>query len=108
MYQFSSSSNKKSPKLSGDVSGDFYQDLKNMSSTIISLQYTQNQLLTFKVSEASNGQVVRHAVEDYSLQCQIRDHTYVLTQEHLDQLSSREFFELFDHLGLDHSEFLYN
>lgn len=84
------------------ASADFYQQLKNLSDTIISLQYSANNFLTFKVQEASRGSVVSQGAEVATLQCQVRGTTYTFTREHLDQMSNRELNELLNQLGLEH------
>jgi hypothetical protein len=81
-----------------EVPEDFYQRLENISSTIISFQYSPNKLLTFKVYEASQGAILRRGLKNIALRCQIRGTTYTFTREHLEQLSKRECHELFNHL----------
>ena len=99
---FAIPNNKKSEK-NYVVAGNFYQQVKKLSSTIISLQYKPKEFLSFKVYEANLGAIVRQGVKDIALQCQIRGITYTLVKEHLDQMSKRELNELLNHLGLGDS-----
>jgi NAD(P)H-nitrite reductase large subunit len=85
------------------AAGNFYQQVKKISSTIISLQYKPKEFLSFKVYEANLGAIVRQGVKDIALQCQIRGTTYTLVEEHLDQMSKRELNDLLNHLGLSGS-----
>ncbi len=82
------------------ASEDFYQQLKSISNTIISLQYEANTFLSFKVHEACLGSIVSPE-PNLILQCHIRGNTYTFTREHLDQLSNREYRELLNHLKID-------
>lgn len=83
-----------------EIVENLYQQLENISSTTISVQYDPNNFLTFKVYEASIGMLVGQGSENIALQCQIRGTTYRLTREHLDQLSNRERRELLNQLGI--------
>ncbi len=80
---------------------DFYQSLKEVSNTTISLQYDFDTFLSFKVYEASQGSIVPTQFNDIALKCQIRGTTYLFNREHLDQMSNRERRELLNHLGID-------
>ncbi|MBD0302463.1 MAG: hypothetical protein ICV85_09870 [Tolypothrix sp. T3-bin4] len=83
------------------ASSDFYQEINNSSSTIISLQYKPKQLVSFKVYEAKGGAIVRLGANDVAIRCQIRSTTYTFTNEHIDQMSLRELSELLNHLGMN-------
>ncbi|NEQ20108.1 MAG: hypothetical protein F6K28_12850 [Microcoleus sp. SIO2G3] len=83
------------------ASENFYQQLQNLSNTIISIQYNPNSFLTFKVQEASFGSIVRQGNDKIAIRCQVRGTTYTFTHEHLDQMSKRELNDLLNHLGLD-------
>ena len=80
---------------------NFYQSLKEISNTTISLQYDSDTFLSFKVYEASQGSIVPTQLKDIALKCQIRGTTYLFNREHLDQMSNRERHELFNHLEVD-------
>ena len=82
------------------ASENFYWQLKDRSSSIISLQYNPNDFLSFKVYEATCGVIVRQGFKNVALQCQIRGTTYTFTDEHLDQMSKREINDLCNHLGV--------
>jgi hypothetical protein len=86
-------------------SEEFYQSLKELSNTIISLQYAPKEFLSFKVREATLGRIVSQGLGDTVFQCQIRGTTYTFTREHLEQMSKREFNELFAHLRLNSNQF---
>lgn len=88
----------------------FYHRLDNVPNTIISLQYNSKKFLTFKVNEASQGAIVHQGVQnkEVAVQCQIRGTTYILTREHLDQLSNRERGDLLNHLRLSADNFSNN
>jgi hypothetical protein len=94
------SSNVPSEKFYRAAPEDFYQQLKSLSNTIISLQYNSMTFLSFKVHEASRGSIV-NPKPNLTIQCQIRGNTYTFTPEHLDQLSNRECTELFNELKID-------
>jgi hypothetical protein len=79
----------------------FYQEINTSSNTIISLQYTPKQLVSFKVYEAKRGAIVRLEPNDVALRCQIRGTTYTFTNEHIEQMSVRELSELLNHFGWD-------
>ena len=83
------------------ASSDFYQEINNSSSTIISLQYKPKQFVSFKVYEAKGGAIVRQGANDVAIRCQIRGTTYTFTNEHIDQMSLRELSELLNHLGMN-------
>ncbi|HEY9739736.1 MAG TPA: hypothetical protein V6C90_04535 [Coleofasciculaceae cyanobacterium] len=87
------------------VPDDFYQQIKNSSETIISLQYNRDKFLTFKVYEVRLGALVGEGFKDITLQCQIRGATYIFTHEHIEQMSKRELNDLFNHLGIDGNRF---
>ena len=87
---------------------NFYQSLKEIPNTTISLQYDPNTFLSFKVYDASQGAIVLTTLKEIALQCQIRGTTYLLTRVHMDQMSNRERNELFNYLGVETSEFLAN
>lgn len=80
---------------------DLYQQIKNFSHTIISLQYNSNEFLTFRVSDVTQGQIVHSGTQGISLQCQIDKKTYIFSTEHFDQMSNREVIELLNHLGVE-------
>ena len=82
------------------ASENFYQQLKGVSNTIISLQYNGITFLSFKVHEATQGNIV-NPEPNLTIQCKIRGNTYTFTCEHLDQLSTRECRELFNQLKIN-------
>lgn len=98
-------SNPKLPEFYIETANDLYQRLDHTPNTIISLQYDPKNFLSFKVYEASKGVIVRQKLGTIAIQCQIRGKAYQLTREHLSQLSNRERRELFDHLGVNGSQF---
>ncbi len=79
-----------------------YQQLNSIPNTIICLEYNATTFLTFRVNEASRGSIVKLGFKDtnIALQCQIRHNTYIFTREHLEQLSHRECYDLFNQLGV--------
>lgn len=83
----------------------FYYFLQKLSNTTIFFQYDTENFLSFKVYEASQAVLVYLRSGEIALRCQIRGTTYTLTQEHLVQMSNRESNELFNHLGIDGSQF---
>ena len=82
------------------VSSDFYQSLKSISNTILSLQYNSSQFVCFKVYEVRLVTLI-NPPPNLAIQCQIRGNNYTFTREHFDQLSDREYTELLSHLKND-------
>lgn len=80
---------------------ELYQHLQELPNTIISLQYAPKVFLTFNVREAKLGRVVSEGLRDIAFECQIRGTTYTFTRKHLEQMSKREFNELFEYLRLN-------
>lgn len=88
------------------VSGEaFYQQLNRAHNPIISIQYARNEFLSFYVSQAHQGNLVKSGTEVIGLGCQIKDSIYTFNREHFYQLSNREVQALFNHLGIDSREF---
>lgn len=81
------------------VSQEFYQSLRTISNTIISLQYDSSKFLCFKVYEVRLMTLV-NPEPNLAIQCQIQGNTYLFTREHFDQLSDREYRELLNHLKI--------
>ncbi|HEY9651025.1 MAG TPA: hypothetical protein V6C95_10210 [Coleofasciculaceae cyanobacterium] len=100
-YTFALSNSSQSPAPL-DILGDFYQQLKTIPNTTISLQYNCDKFLSFKVYEATQGRIINQGFDenDVTIRCQIRDTTYTFTHEHLSQLSNRERHDLFKQLGI--------
>jgi hypothetical protein len=80
---------------------DFYQEFTSVRDTIISLQYDDEEFLTFHVSQAKHGYMVNPGTYTFSLRCQIGEKIYTFNREHFNQMSNRECNELFDKLGID-------
>lgn len=110
MYQSTETFSNQESTFTGRVSQDFYKQLDNLSNTIISFQYNRDKLLSFRVSEASRGAIISQGSEEknIAIQCDIRGNTYNLTREHIEQLSNREYRELFQHLGIAQANFKNN
>lgn len=87
---------------------DFYQRLNSVRDTIISLQYNENEFLTFRVSQAKQGYVVRFGTSAISLRCQIGEKIYTFNHEHLNQMSNSECNELSNQLGIAVNQLLQN
>lgn len=85
---------------------DFYQQLTNNPDTIISIQYSQKEFLSFHVRQVAEGQVVNSGTEAVGLCCKIDGKVYTFNQDHIMQMSNRECNELFQHLGIDGRQFL--
>lgn len=85
---------------------NFYEQLTNNPDTIISIQYSQKEFLSFHVRQVSQGQVVNSGTEAVGLRCQIGGKVYTFSQDHLMQMSNRESNELFQHLEIDSRQFL--
>lgn len=102
MYQSMKTLNNPNSTFPNKVSQDFYRQLDSISNTIISLQYNRDKLLSFRVSEASSGNILSKGAGDKNLaiQCDIRGNIYNFTREHIEQLSKRECRELFKQLGI--------
>lgn len=83
---------------------DFYQKLKNTPDIIISIQYNSDELLSFRVNSVQHGEIIYSGVTAIGLQCQIGGKTYLLTQEHFEQMSTREYRTLLECLGINSSE----
>ena len=96
------SSNSPSKNYLENVSSDFYQHLKSISNTILSLQYDSSKFLCFKIYEARLVTLV-NPPPNLAIQCQIQGNTYIFTREHFDQLSDREYKELLNHLKIDNA-----
>jgi hypothetical protein len=80
---------------------DFYQEFNSVRDTIISLQYDDEEFLTFRVSQAKQGYMVDPETYTFSLRCQIGEKMYTFNREHFNQMSNRECNELFDQLEID-------
>jgi hypothetical protein len=87
---------------------DFYQRLQSIPNTIISLQYNENEFLSFNVSEAQQGHIVWSGLEVIGLKCFIHGMIYTFNREHLNQMSNRERHELCNHLEIDDSQLFLN
>jgi hypothetical protein len=85
---------------------NFYEQLSGFSNTIISIQYDADELLTFRVSQAQEGEIRKSTDEDISLLFQVNNKIYTLNRQHFNQMSNRELNELFNQLGFDGSRFL--
>ena len=85
---------------------DFYQQIESFSDTIISLQYTPDEFLTFRVCNADQGQIWQLGTRVTGLRCRIGDTFYTFNREHLSMMSNRERQELFNQLGVDGSQLL--
>jgi hypothetical protein len=85
---------------------DFYQQLKSVPNTIISLQYNSDEFVTFNIGQAKQGQVVKSGTKATNLCCQIGEKIYTFNHKHFNQMSKRECNELFNHLGIDGSQLL--
>ncbi len=82
-----------------------YYFLQKFSNTEIFIHYNSETYISFKVYEASQGVPVYLQSGEMALQCQIRGNTYTLTRYHITLMSNRECHELFNHLGVDGSQF---
>lgn len=102
LLQTVNNSSNKTTNFSGQISKNFYQQLDNISNTIISLQYDHLRVLSFRVSEVRPVGTLSPNSEETNMviQCQIRGTTYNLTSEHIKQLNNRECRELFQQLGI--------
>ena len=78
-----------------------YQQPKTMSSVIISMDYRPNQFLSFKVTEASEGQIVWYGNKATALRCQIRRQNYTFERQHLEIMSQSERNVLYNQLGIE-------
>lgn len=88
------------------VAGEnFYQQLNGLLNTIISLQYSNDEFLSFYANHAQQGTFIKSGTEVIGLRCNIKNTTYIFNREHFYQLSNREIQALFDQLGLDSREF---
>ena len=83
----------------------FYEVLKKLSNTTFFIQYNAEKFLSFRVYEISQGIIVYQKSGDMAIQCQIRNETYLLTRNHIFQMSHRESHEFFNYLGIDRSRF---
>lgn len=79
-----------------------YRQLNSIPNTIICLEYNATTFLTFRVNEVSRGTIVKLGFKDtnVAIQCHIRHNMYIFTREHLEQLSHRECYDLFNQLGI--------
>lgn len=78
-----------------------YQQPKTMSSVIISLDYRPHQFLSFKVTEAREGEIVWYGNQATALRCQIRGKSYTFDRQHLEIMSQSERNILYSKLGID-------
>lgn len=76
----------------------------NLPNTIISIQYSDNDFLSFRVHNVSRGQIVYDGTKAMGLRCQINRRFYTLNEKHFQQMSNRECRDLFNYLKLDGSE----
>lgn len=83
---------------------DFYQKLRNTPDIMISIQYNSDELLSFRINTVQHGKIIYSGVTAVGLQCQIGGKTYLLTQEHFEQMSTREYRTLLECLGINSSE----
>ncbi len=91
------------------VSGeDFYRQLKTVPNTVISVQYSTKEFLSFNICKIKQGRIVNSGTKGIALQCQISGKTYTFTHAHFNQMSNRERYELFNYLGLDANQFFSN
>ncbi|HEY9605922.1 MAG TPA: hypothetical protein V6C85_30225 [Allocoleopsis sp.] len=79
---------------------------ENLPNTIISIQYSDNDFLSFRVHNVSRGQIVYNGTKPIGLRCQINRRFYTLNDRHFQQMSDRECRDLFDYLKLDGSQLL--
>lgn len=79
-----------------------YKELNSIPNTIICLEYDATTFLIFRVNEANRGSIIELGFNntELAIQCHIRHNVYIFTREHLEQLNSREYRDLFNQLGL--------
>ncbi|NET59437.1 MAG: hypothetical protein F6K47_25830 [Symploca sp. SIO2E6] len=81
-----------------------YESVSSTPSLIISVIEDGSLLVSFDVTEATQGKIMHSGHKAYALCCEIRGQTYSFTREHLDILSSSERKILYDWLKVDGSE----
>lgn len=106
MQQFNLLLNKPYVNFCCQKSNYVYAALKIFSNTTIFIQYNPENFLSFRVYEISQGIIVYQKSGDMAIQCHIRDTAYLLTRNHILQMSYHESQEFFNHLGIDSSQFL--
>ena len=86
------------------VETNLYQQLNQTSNTIICIQYSRTELVSFRLKNVQQGNIIYDEVKGIGLLCTINKKPYFFTRHHLEQMSDREQSELFDHLKIDGSK----
>jgi hypothetical protein len=83
-----------------------YLRLENLPNTIISIQYSDNDFITFRIHNVSRGEIVYDGTKAIGLRCKINHKFYTLNDTHFQQMSDRECRDLFSRLNLDGSQLM--
>lgn len=78
-----------------------YYGSENPPSMIISIQYSEDDFLSFRIHNVSRGEIVYNGSKAIGLRVQINRHFYTLNDKHFQQMSDRECRDLFNYLKVD-------
>lgn len=83
-----------------------YLESKNLPNTIISIEYGDNEFLSFRLHNVFRGKILYDGTKAIGLRCQINHKFYTLNDQHFQQMSDRECRDLFNCLNLDGSQLM--
>lgn len=83
-----------------------YLGSDNLPNTIISIQYSNSEFLSFRIHNVSRGEIVYDGTKAIGLRCNINRRFYTLNDKHFQQMSDRECRALFSYLKIDGSQLM--